>query len=165
MLVHDLGSWLTDNLLERGDRMSMAASLELRPPFLDNRMVELALQLPSGLKVRRGETKWILKQVADRHLPPSITRRRKVGFKVPIGSWFKTQLRDVARDLLLAEDARVASLLDRQMLERLLERHDSGRSNEEARIWTLLSLEQWGRSALDGRSWGTAPICQGRDGT
>lgn len=161
----DLTSWLTDNLLERGDRMSMAASLELRPPFLDNRMVELALQLPSRLKVRSGETKWILKQVADRHLPSSITRRRKVGFKAPIGSWFKTQLRDVARDLLLSEDARVASLLDRQMLERLLERHDSGRSNEEGRIWTLLSLEQWGRSALDGRSWGTAPICQGRDGT
>ena len=161
----DLTSWLTDNLLERGDRMSMAASLELRPPFLDNRMVELALQLPSGLKVRSGETKWILKQVADRHLPSSITRRRKVGFKVPIGSWFKAQLRDVARDLLLSEDSCVAPLLDRQMLERLLERHDSGRSNEEARIWTLLSLEQWGRSALEGGGTARSPICQGRDGT
>ena len=144
--------------------MSMAASLELRPPFLDNRMVELALQLPSGLKVRGGETKWILKQVADRHLPSSITRRRKVGFKVPIGAWFKAQLRDVARDLLLSEDSCVASLLDRQMLERLLKRHDSGRSNEEGRIWTLLSLEQWGRSALDGGSGTRSPICQGRDG-
>jgi asparagine synthase (glutamine-hydrolysing) len=161
----DLTSWLTDNLLERGDRMSMAASLELRPPFLDNRMVELALQLPSGLKVRSGETKWILKRVADRHLPSSITRRRKVGFKVPIGSWFKTQLRDVARDLLLSDDSRVASLLDRQMLERLLERHDSGRSNEEARIWTLLSLEQWGRSALDSGRDGTSSVCQGRGET
>ena len=157
----DLTSWLTDNLLERGDRMSMAASLELRPPFLDNRMVELALQLPSGLKVRSGETKWILKQVADRHLPSSITRRRKVGFKVPIGAWFKTELRDVARDLLLSEDSCVASLLDRQMLERLLERHDSGRSNEEGRIWTLLSLEQWGRSALGGGSGEVLPTCQG----
>ena len=88
-----------------------------------------------------------------------------MGFKVPIGSWFKTKLRDVARDLLLSEDSCVASLLDRQMLERLLERHDSGRSNEEGRIWTLLSLEQWGRSALEGGGTARSPICQGRDGT
>jgi asparagine synthase (glutamine-hydrolysing) len=144
----DLASWLPDNLLERGDRMSMAASLELRPPFLDHRMVELALRLPSHTKVRDRETKWILKQVADRHLPPSITRRKKVGFKVPVGRWFMAELSVVRRDLLLSKDSVVSGLLDRQVLVQLLEHHETGRRNEEIRIWTLLSLEQWARTAL-----------------
>jgi asparagine synthase (glutamine-hydrolysing) len=142
----DIDSWLPDNLLERGDRMSMAASLELRPPFLDHRLVELALRLPSSFKVRSGETKWIVKQVADRHLPSTITRRRKVGFKVPLDAWLRTELRDVTRDLLLSEESQLSGVVDRQEVQRLLTLHDTGRRNEEIRIWTLLSLEQWLRT-------------------
>ncbi len=142
----DIDSWLPDNLLERGDRMSMAASLELRPPFLDHRLVELALRLPRDLKVRHGETKWIVKQVADRHLPPTITRRAKVGFKVPLDAWFRSELRDVSRELLLSEDSRSSGMVDPREVRRLLTLHDTGRRNEEIRIWTLLSLEQWLRA-------------------
>jgi asparagine synthase (glutamine-hydrolysing) len=142
----DIDSWLPDNLLERGDRMSMAASLELRPPFLDHRLVELALRLPHSLKVRNGQTKWIVKQVADRHLPSTITRRKKVGFKVPLDSWFRAELRDVTRDLLLSGDSRLSGVVDRQQVQQLLNLHDTGRRNEEIRIWTLLSLEQWLRT-------------------
>ncbi len=149
----DIDSWLPDNLLERGDRMSMAASLELRPPFLDHRVVELALRLPQSLKVRDGETKWIVKQVADRHLPSTITRRKKVGFKVPLDSWFRTELRDVTRDLLLSQDSQLSGLINRQEVQRLLTLHDTGRRNEEIRIWTLLSLEQWLRT-LSSKSGG-----------
>jgi len=145
----DLTSWLPDNLLERGDRMSMAASLELRPPFLDHRLVELGVRLPSRLKVHGGETKWILKQVADRYLPTSITRRPKMGFKVPLRAWFRAELRDLARDLLLSQDSRLGGVLDQGAVRELLTSHDSGRRNEEIRIWTLLSLEQWARSCLD----------------
>ena len=78
--------------------MSMAASLELRPPFLDHRLVELAFRLPSSVKVRDGQTKWVLKQVARRHLPDQIVFRPKVGFRVPLDAWFRGELQALARD-------------------------------------------------------------------
>jgi asparagine synthase (glutamine-hydrolysing) len=143
MLVADVRSWLPDNLLERGDRMSMAASLELRPPFLDHRLVELAFSLPSSVKVRRGTTKWVVKQVARRYLPDAIVDRRKVGFRVPMDEWFRNGLEDMAWDLLRSSDSLTAALLDRDAVGRLLERHRSGTANEEARIWPLLALEVW----------------------
>lgn len=146
MLAVDVESWLPDNLLERGDRMSMAASLELRPPFLDHRLVELAFSLPSSLKVRRGRTKWVLKEVARRHLPDDIVDRRKVGFRVPLDTWFRDGLEEMAWDLLAAPDSLAAALLDRRSVQTLLERHRKGVANEEARIWPLLSLEVWHRT-------------------
>jgi asparagine synthase (glutamine-hydrolysing) len=146
MLVADLQTWLPDNLLERGDRMSMAASLELRPPFLDHHLVELAFTLPSSVKVRRGTTKWVVKEVARRYLPAEIVDRRKVGFRVPMDAWFRTGLEDMTWDLLGSDDSVAATLLDRAAVRRLLERHRSGVANEEARIWPLLSLEVWHRT-------------------
>lgn len=143
MLAADLRSWLPDNLLERGDRMSMATSLELRPPLLDHRLVELAFRLPSSVKVRGGVTKWALKEVARRYLPAEVVDRRKVGFRVPLDAWFRSGLRDSMWDRLTGPQSFVASTLDRGAVVRLLERHESGTYNEEARIWTLMSLEVW----------------------
>jgi asparagine synthase (glutamine-hydrolysing) len=150
MLAADMASWLPDNLLERGDRMSMAASLELRPPFLDHRLVELAFSLPSSLKVRGGTTKWIVKEVARRHLPAEIVDRRKVGFRVPMDTWFRGGLEDMAWDVLSAADSLASTLMDRGAVLRLLERHRSGVADEEARIWPLLSLEVWHRTFFRG---------------
>ena len=146
MLAADVASWLPDNLLERGDRMSMAASLELRPPFLDHRLVELAFGLPSSVKVRGGVTKWVVKEVARRYLPADIVDRRKVGFRVPMDDWFRGGLQDMAWDLLGASDSLAATLMDRAAVRRLLQRHRDGVANEEARIWPLLSLEVWHRT-------------------
>ncbi len=143
MLAYDCSGWLADNLLERGDRMAMAASVELRPPFLDHHLVALAYSLPSSLKVRHGQTKWILKEVARRHLPTSITDRRKVGFRVPLDVWFRGHLRELARDQLLASDSFVGNTLDRTAVVELLDSHEAGRRDESIRIWTLLSLEVW----------------------
>ena len=143
MLRHDLASWLPDNLLERGDRMSMAASLELRPPLLDHRLVELAFRLPSNVKVRRGTTKWVLKEVARRYLPDEVVDRRKVGFRVPLDAWFRTGLRDSMWDRLTGAGSFVGQTFDRAAVVRLLERHESGRFSEESRIWTLMCLEVW----------------------
>jgi asparagine synthase (glutamine-hydrolysing) len=86
MLFADAHTWLADNLLERGDRMSMAASLELRPPFLDHRLVELAFHLPSSVKVRRGVTKWVVKEVARQYLPDEVVDRAKIGCHLTPGS-------------------------------------------------------------------------------
>lgn len=143
MLLDDLTSWLPDNLLERGDRMSMAASLELRPPLLDHRLVELAFRLPSSYKVRQGTTKWALKEVARRVLPADVVDRRKVGFRVPLDVWFRDGLRDSLWDRLTGSSSFVADTFDRATVRALLERHESGRFNEENRIFTLMSLEVW----------------------
>jgi asparagine synthase (glutamine-hydrolysing) len=148
----DLDTWLPDNLLERGDRMSMAASLELRPPYLDHRLVELAFRLPSSVKVRDGQTKWVLKQVARRHLPDQIVFRPKVGFQVPLDAWFRGELQELARDLLRGGDSFVDSLMDSRVVGGILDDHARGRRDEEIRIWTLLSLEIWGRCFFGSRA-------------
>ncbi|MCO5952331.1 asparagine synthase (glutamine-hydrolyzing) [Microbacterium yannicii] len=150
MLLADLRNWLPDNLLERGDRMSMATSLELRPPLLDHRLVELAFRLPSDVKVRSGQTKWVLKEVARRNLPPEIVDRKKVGFRVPLDAWFRSSLRDSVRDRLTGSGSFVAETMDRKAVRELLDRHDSGRFNEEASIWTLMSLEVWHETFFSG---------------
>ncbi|MGW5050972.1 asparagine synthase (glutamine-hydrolyzing) [Actinokineospora sp. NPDC004072] len=145
MLHADAHAWLADNLLERGDRMSMAASLELRPPFLDHRLVELAFSLPSAVKVRRGVTKWVVKEVARRHLPDDVVDRPKSGFKVPLDAWFRGGLRDMATDLLTGPSSFVADTLDKKAVHTLLTAHTTGDRNEQPRLWTLLSLEVWHR--------------------
>lgn len=145
MLYNDCHAWLTDNLLERGDRMAMAASVESRPPFLDHELAELAFRLPSDVKVRGGATKWVVKEVARRHLPTSIVDRRKVGFRVPLDSWFRGELREMAGDLLLGPGSFVGGRLDRDFIERMLSDHARERRDEEIRIWTLLCLEVWHR--------------------
>ncbi|WP_422742560.1 asparagine synthase (glutamine-hydrolyzing) [Mycobacterium sp. WMMD1722] len=145
MLFADTCVWLADNLLERGDRMSMAASLETRPPFLDYRLVELAFDLPSNVKIRDRTTKWVLKQVAHRYLPAEVVDRPKVGFKVPLDRWFRHGLREMAFDLLTGPSSFVGNNFDRAMVNGLLDDHSKGVRDEESRIWTLLSLEVWHR--------------------
>jgi len=160
MLLADLDGWLPDNLLERGDRMSMAASLELRPPLLDHRLVDLAFRLPSSVKVRGGTTKWVLKEVARRYLPTEVVDRRKVGFRVPLGDWFRSGLRDSMWDRLTGAGSFVGETLDRTAVRQLLERHESGRFNEENRIWTLMCLEVWHETFFGARS--SAPVVERR---
>jgi asparagine synthase (glutamine-hydrolysing) len=147
MLWSDCHTWLADNLLERGDRMMMAASVELRPPFLDRGVVELAFRLPTSFKVRRGTGKWVVRQVAQRHLPAEVASRAKAGFRVPLGSWFRAGLRDFARDALTGPGSFVDAVLDRDAVRRLLDAHDGG-ANHDIRIWTLLSLEVWHRTLI-----------------
>lgn len=166
MLFADCHAWLADNLLERGDRMSMAASLELRPPFLDHHMVELAFSLPSNVKLRHGVTKWVIKEVARSLLPAEIVDRKKAGFRVPLANWLRGSMRDMAYDRLLAADSFVTAVFDRRVVQELLEAHESGSRNEDIRIWTLLCLEVWHdqfRGHLDGASSSTRVLCSATD--
>ena len=143
MLRHDQGAWLSDNLLERGDAMSMAASLELRPPFLDIDLVRFARTIPPSILLHRREPKWVLKQVAAPLLPAEIIHRPKSGFRVPLDAWFRGSLRSAARDALLSTDSLAARSFDIGIVRGILDRHDRGLSDESQRVWTLLSLEMW----------------------
>lgn len=150
MLVTDAGPWLADNLLERGDRMTMAASVELRPPFLDNRLVDLAFRLPSSVKVHKGVGKWVVKEVARPLLPQAIVDRPKAGFRVPLDRWFRGDLRDLAWDRLTDRGSFVGSVFEAGEIRRLLERHGTGSTDDAIRIWTLLSLEIWHGACVAG---------------
>ena len=161
MLYGDCHGWLADNLLERGDRMSMAAGIEHRPPFLDHELVELAFRVDSGLKVRGGQGKRIVKEVAQRHLPRTIVDRRKLGFRVPLDEWFRGGLKDYAHDLLLGRGSFVAGYLARTGIERLLADHVSGRRNEASRLWTLLGFEVFCAGLRAGHAVSRSPVPAG----
>ncbi len=166
MLYVDCHTWLADNLLERGDRMSMAASIENRPPFLDHELVELAFRIDSAMKVKGKSGKWIVKEIARRHLPANIVDRKKVGFRVPLDEWFRGGLKEYVHDLLLGRDSFVSTYLARGAIAAMLHDHMRGRRNEELRLWTLLGLEVWQRTFLrGGMSVRDEGVMAGRTGT
>lgn len=146
MLRHDQGAWLSDNLLERGDRMTMGASVELRPPFLDPHVVHLARRIPAHVHRHDGQSKAVVRQVAKDLLPPTILRRPKAGFPVPISQWLKTSLRTTLHERLLDPRSFTARHLDTKYVATLIERHQSGKTDESRGLWTLLSLEIWAES-------------------
>jgi asparagine synthase (glutamine-hydrolysing) len=121
----------------------MAVSLELRSPFLDHRVVELGLALPSELAF--GKT--ALKRAFAADLPPGIAARGKAGFGVPLDGWFREELRALAEDLLLGGDDR--GLFRRPELERLLREHAAARADHGHRLWCLCALELWQRTYVD----------------
>lgn len=149
LLDVNLTTYLPDDLLIKADRSSMAASLEARSPFLDHTLVELAARIPSNLKLRGGVTKLILKQAAAGALPDDIIHRPKHGFGVPVGRWFREDLRDYARDILLDPLTLSRGYFHAESLRALLDEHTSGQRNHGQRIWTLLTLEWWHRLFID----------------
>jgi asparagine synthase (glutamine-hydrolysing) len=144
MMYLDTRHWLPANLLLRGDRMTMAHSLELRCPLLDYRLVEFAARrIPRRLKIRGGSGKWILKRLAEGLLPPDVLKRAKWGFKVPLAEWFRGALAPVLKDVLLSPRCLSRGYYRPDRLRGLLEAHVAGRANYEKRLWILLQLELW----------------------
>jgi asparagine synthase (glutamine-hydrolysing) len=143
MLHFDTHTWLVDDLLIKADRMSMAASLELRVPFLDYRLVEFAATIPSKYKIHRGEGKYLLKKMLEDILPDEIIYRKKMGFPTPLKRMFETDLRDYASDLLLSPAAQLAGLFERDRMRQLLEEHQQQRHDHHRILWQLVVLEQW----------------------
>jgi asparagine synthase (glutamine-hydrolysing) len=145
MLYADLKIWLPDNLLLRGDQMTMAASIEERVPFLDHKLVELAARLPSRLLARGFRTKVLLRQALRPYLPPETLRRRKVGFAVPIGPWFGKPLKSFVADLLLSPEAQARGYFDRQAMESFVREHFDGVRDRQKQLWALVNFELWVR--------------------
>lgn len=152
-------TYLLDDLNVKMDRASMAASLETRAPFLDTALMELSFSLPGHMKLRGTKTKWILKRAFRHLLPPVIVTRKKMGFGVPLGAWFRGALRGFLEERLLSSDARVYPMLRRSEVERLFHSHHAGEKDYGLQLWALWMLELWLRreSALGSvRGWRTA---------
>ena len=144
MLYLDTAHWLSANLLLRGDRMTMASSLELRCPFLDYRLVEFAARdVPRSMKIRGLSGKQILKDMAASLLPPEIINRRKWGFKVPTAEWFRGPLAGVLRDVLLSKAARARGYFREGQVRELVDAHVSGARDLDKQLWALFQLELW----------------------
>lgn len=145
ILYFDQTSWLPDNLLERGDRMTMAASLEGRMPFMDHELANYVSSLPDRYRVRGMQTKWLLRKAMARVLPKHILERPKVGFRVPVNDWFQGPMRDYLLDHLTGNDSRTREYYRQDRLKQYLDEHIKGRQNHEKLLWTLLNLELWHR--------------------
>ena len=148
MLYADLKIWLPDNLLLRGDQMTMAASIEERVPFLDHKLVELAARIPSRMLTRGFKTKVLLRQALRPYLPPETLRRRKVGFTVPIGPWFRKSLKSMVADLVLSPEAQARGYFNREAMERFVREHFDGVRDRQKQLWALVNFELWCRSKV-----------------
>ena len=145
----DARTYLPDDLLVKTDRASMARSLELRSPLLDHRVLELGVSLPDSLRFSGRRGKVALRRAFAHLLPPELAARGKTGFGIPLGTWFRGPLRELAGDVLLGGRARARGQLRPDVVERLLHEHARGERDHGHRLWCLLVLELWQRSWLE----------------
>jgi len=144
MRATDVATYLPGDLLTKVDIASMAHSLEVRSPFLDQEVLALAGHLPSDVLIRAGKPKWILRELAYRLVPRHLVDRPKRGFGIPQAAWLRGPLREMTTDLLLDQTARQRGWFDPGVVEGLLREHDSG-IDRDRQIWPLLMIEIWAR--------------------
>jgi asparagine synthase (glutamine-hydrolysing) len=143
MIAADTLVRLPDDYLVKVDRASMAYGLESRPPLLDHEVLELAAGMPSTLKVRKGETKWVLKQAFADSLPTDIATRPKHGFEIPVDVWLRGPLREMFETQVLAPSGAAAGLLNPAAAERVYQSHVRGTGRHGSTLWALLVLARW----------------------
>ena len=149
---HDIETYLPGDLLVKADLASMAHSLELRSPFLDHEVLELGLSLPDRLRLKGMQGKVALRRAFAADLPPRVAARGKTGFGVPLGRWFREDLRELASDLLLDRRARDRGHFRPAEAKRLLHEHVSGERDHGHRLWCLLMLELWQRFYVESEA-------------
>lgn len=143
MMAIDTVSYLPDDILVKVDRAAMAVSLETRVPLLDHRVYEFAWSLDEKYKLRGDDSKWILKQLLYRHVPPQMLDRPKKGFSVPMGQWLRGPLRQWGEQLLALPRLEAQNLLDAQRVREVWTQHQSGQVDNSARLWGILMLQAW----------------------
>ncbi|MEM7751214.1 MAG: asparagine synthase-related protein, partial [Pseudomonadota bacterium] len=144
MQFADTIGYMPGDCLTKVDRASMAASLEVRVPLIDHRVVEFAWTLPKHMKVRDGAGKWLLRQVLYKHVPKSLVDRPKMGFGVPIDQWLRGPLRDWAEDLLEPQELSLGGLRH-SVIREAWSNHLNGRANNQYGLWTILMYQAWRR--------------------
>jgi asparagine synthase (glutamine-hydrolysing) len=142
----DIRTYLTDDILVKVDRASMANSLEVRAPILDHKFMELVASMPSSIKLKGIQGKYILKKALERLLPESVLYRKKMGFGVPLAKWFRNDLKELAHGIIFSRHG--SSLLDKATVEHVWREHQSGLRDRSTELWTLLMFKLWERQFL-----------------
>jgi len=148
----DIHFYMTDDVLVKADRMSMAHSLEVRCPLLDYRLLEFGVRLPDALKVSGNKGKLVLRELAARRLPEEVRNRPKQGFSIPAAKWLRQDLRPMAESLLFDAARPFAGLLDERVVRGMWQEHVAGARDHSVFLWGLMMLSLWRRtSTLEGR--------------
>ena len=143
MMYYDSITYLPDDILCKVDRAAMATSLETRVPFLDHRVAELAWRLPSHMKIKKNQTKWILRSILYKYVPKNLIERPKAGFGVPVGDWLRGPLREWAEDLLSKDRLAEEGNLKPDLIHRIWQEHLSGNYDWTPRLWSILMFQSW----------------------
>jgi asparagine synthase (glutamine-hydrolysing) len=146
----DVKTYLADDILAKVDKMSMAVSLEARVPLLDHKLLEFAARVPSSLKLRRGVSKYLLRQALHRRVPRRILDGPKHGFTAPIAEWLRGPLKELATELLLDGRLKDRGIFHAAAVSRLWNEHQQGHRDHRHRLWSLVMLELWFREFADG---------------
>ena len=143
LMAVDQQTYLPDAMLTKVDRASMAASLEVRVPMLDHRVVAFTSRLPDVYKVRNGKGKYLLRQLLLRYVPRQLIDRPKMGFGIPIAKWFRHELKELLNDYLSPDRLKKEGRLDHHIVQETIHAHQNGITNHQHRLWTLLMWEMW----------------------
>ncbi len=143
MMYWDQATYLCDDVLTKVDRASMAVGLEVRVPLLDHRVVELAWSFPKEWKLHGGVTKYLMRQVLDKHVPRALIERPKKGFSLPVEHWLRGELKDWAEDLLREDRLEGEALLSAAVVRKAWCDHRDGLANHQHALWTVLMFQSW----------------------
>jgi asparagine synthase (glutamine-hydrolysing) len=147
----DVKTYLADDIMTKVDRMSMAVSLEAREPLLDHKLLEFAASVPTCLKLKNGRSKYLLRRLLERRIPPAIVDRPKHGFEAPTGAWLRGPLAPLVDSLLSDGRLRARGIFDDRAVAGLWHQHRAGRQDHRHRLWSLVMLELWFRQYVDGQ--------------
>jgi asparagine synthase (glutamine-hydrolysing) len=148
-LYVDVKTYLVDDIMTKVDKMSMAVSLESREPLLDHKLLEFAATVPTGLKLKNGQSKYLLRRLLERRVPKSIVDRPKQGFEAPIGEWLRGPLAPMVDGLLTDGRLRDRGIFDDKAIAGVWRAHREGRQDHRHRLWSLVMLELWFRQFVD----------------
>lgn len=149
ILAGDMATYLTDDIMVKVDRMTMATSLEARAPLLDHQLIDFAARIPYEYKLRDGTGKYLLKQAARRLLPPEVMQKRKQGFAIPVAQWLRHDLKELLLDTLSDRSFRERGIFNEQGVRHCVESHLAGKRDYSEQLWLLLTYEMWAKRFLD----------------
>jgi asparagine synthase (glutamine-hydrolysing) len=149
ILRGDMATYLSDDILVKVDRMTMATSLESRAPLLDHQLIEFAARIPFEYKLREGSGKYLLKKVAQNLLPAAIMQKRKQGFAIPVASWLRNALKPLLLDTLSSQAFRERGIFNAQGIRHCVDSHMSGAVDYSEQLWLLLTYEMWAKRFVD----------------